>query len=288
MPSEIAYLNGAWLPRSEARVGVEDRGFLFGDGVYEVTRWYGGRPFRLAAHVERFRASLAAVRIDLDWRAHDLARISDELVRRSGLGDCQVYWQVTRGSAPRKHPFPDPPVSPTVLALVHPEPALDLRAAPRTMRGITRPDVRWRHCAIKSISLLANVLDSQAAVESGVETALLVRDGRLTECPSRSAFAVEEGTLATHPLDGTILDSITRRVVLELAREAGLPLREEAPRAERLAQADELFVVGTTTEIAAVVELDGRRVGAGAPGPLTTRLQRLFVERVARECGLAR
>ena len=283
---DLAYLDGTYLPRSEARVSVEDRGFLFADGVYEVTRYYGGRPFLLAEHVERFRKSLAAVRIELDWQRHDLERISHELVQRSGLADAQVYWQVTRGTAPRKHPFPSPPVPPTVLALVYPEPKLDARAAVRSLRAITRPDIRWKNCAIKSISLLPNILDTQAAVDAGVDAAILVRDGVVTECPSRSVFVVERGALLTYPLDGTVLESITRAVVLELARENGTPAREEGPRAERLAQADEVFVVGTTTEVTAVVEVDGQRIGTGRPGPLTERLQRLFVERVARTCGL--
>jgi len=285
---EIGYLDGQYLPRSQARVSVEDRGFLFADGVYDVVRYYAGRPFTLAAHLERFRKSLASVRIELDWKQHDLERISTELVRRSGLADAQVYWQVTRGTAPRKHPFPKPGVQPTVLALVYPEPRLDLAAPARTMRAITRPDVRWKHCAIKSISLLPNILDTQAAVDAGVDTAILVRDGLVTECPSRSVFVVERGTLLTYPLDGTVLDSITRRVVLELAREHGIPAREEAPRAERLPSADEAFVVGTTTEITAIVEIDARAVSTGTPGPITQRIHRLFVERVARECGLAR
>jgi len=285
---EIGYLDGQYLPRSQARVSVEDRGFLFADGVYDVVRYYAGRPFTLAAHLERFRKSLASVRIELDWKQHDLERISTELVRRSGLADAQVYWQVTRGTAPRKHPFPKPGVPPTVLALVYPEPRLDLAAPARTMRAITRPDVRWKHCAIKSISLLPNILDTQAAVDAGVDTAILVRDGLVTECPSRSVFVVERGTLLTYPLDGTVLDSITRRVVLELAREHGIPAREEAPRAERLPSADEAFVVGTTTEITAIVEIDARAVSTGTPGPITQRIHRLFVERVARECGLAR
>jgi len=285
---DIGYLDGQYLPRSEARVSVEDRGFLFADGVYDVVRYYAGRPFTLAAHLERFRKSLASVRIELDWKQHDLERISTELVRRSGLADAQVYWQVTRGTAPRKHPFPKPGVPPTVLALVYPEPRLDLAAPARTMRAITRPDVRWKHCAIKSISLLPNILDTQAAVDAGVDTAILVRDGLVTECPSRSVFVVERGTLLTYPLDGTVLDSITRRVVLELAREHGIPAREEAPRAERLPSADEAFVVGTTTEITAIVEIDARAVSTGTPGPITQRIHRLFVERVARECGLAR
>lgn len=283
---EWAYLDGSYLPRAEARIPVEDRGFLFADGVYEVVRYYGGKPFTLQEHVERMRKSLQAVRIRLDWKKHDLAAISAELVQRNGLRDAQVYWQVTRGVAPRKHLFPDPPVAPTVLALCYPEPQLDIAGRVRSMKAITRPDQRWKRCSIKSINLLPNLLDSQAAHEAGADTAILMRGGIASECPSRSLFLVERGVLVTHPLDGSILDSITRRVVIQLAQAERLSVREERPNAKRLFAAQEVFVVGTTTEIAAVTEIDKRRIGLGAPGELTRRLQRALVARIYRECGL--
>ena len=287
-PSDIAYLDGTFLPRSKARVSVEDRGFLFADGVYEVVRYYGGRPFVMKEHVERMRASLAAVRIRLDWKTHDLVQISDELVKRSGLADAQVYWQVTRGVAPRKHLFPEPPIQPTVLATLYPEPPLDIAGRVRSMRAITRPDQRWKRCSIKSINLLPNLLDSQAAHEAGADTAILLRNGIATECPSRSLFLVERGVLVTHPLDGSILDSITRRVLIQLAQSDHIQVREERPSSKRLFAAQEVLVVGTTTEIAAVTEIDKRRIGLGAPGELARKLQRALVARVYRECGLAR
>jgi D-alanine transaminase len=283
---ETAYLDGSYLPRAEARIPVEDRGFLFADGVYEVVRYYGGKPFTLREHVERMKKSLQAVRIRLDWGVHDLAQIRDELVQRNGFPDAQVYWQVTRGVAPRKHLFPDPPVPPTVLAMCYPEPPLDIAGRVRSMRAITRPDQRWKRCSIKSINLLPNLLDSQAAHEAGADTAILMRNGIATECPSRSLFLVERGALVTHPLDGSILDSITRRVVIQLAQSERLVVREERPNAKRLFAAQEVLVVGTTTEIAAVTEIDGRRIGLGTPGELTRRLQRALVARIYHECGL--
>jgi D-alanine transaminase len=285
--SAIAYLNGTYLPRSKARVSVEDRGFMLADGVYEVVRYYRGRPFALQAHVERMQKSLEAVRIRLDWGAHDLARISDELVQRNELPDAQVYWQVTRGVAPRKHLFPDPPVAPTVLALAYPEPPLDIAGRVRAMRAITRPDQRWKRCSIKSINLLPNLLDSQAAHEAGADTAILLRNGVATECPSRSLFLVERGVLVTHPLDGSILDSITRGVLIQIAHSDRIVVREERPSAKRLFAAQEVLLVGTTTEIAAVTEIDGRRIGLGEPGEVARKLQRGYVARVYRECGFA-
>ena len=285
--AEIAYLDGTYLPRSQARVSVEDRGFMLADGVYEVVRYYRGKPFSMPGHVERMKQSLEAARIRLDWGVHDLARISDELLQRHELPDAQVYWQVTRGMAPRKHLFPDPPVAPTVLALCYPEPPLDIAGRVHSMRAITRPDIRWKRCSIKSINLLPNLLDSQAAHEAGADTAILLRNGVATECPSRSLFLVERGVLVTHPLDGSILDSITRRVVIQIAQADRLTVREERPSAKRLFAAQEVLVVGTTTEIAAVTWIDGRRIGLGEPGEVARRLQRGYVARVYRECGFA-
>jgi D-alanine transaminase len=283
--SASIYLNGDFVPPSKARVSVEDRGFMLGDGVYEVVRYYRGKPFALQAHVERLKKSLEAARIRLDWAVHDLARVSDELVQRNELPDAQVYWQVTRGVARRKALFPDPPVAPTVLALCYPEPPLDIAGRVHSMRAITRPDIRWKRCSIKSINLLPNLLDSQAAHEAGVDTAILLRNGVPTECPSRSLFLVERGELVTHPLDGSILDSITRRVVLQLAQSDRIRVREERATQKRLFAAQEVLVVGTTTEIAAVTEIDGRRIGLGEPGEVARKLQRGFVARVWRECG---
>lgn len=281
----LCYLDGEWLPRPDARVRVEDRGLVFSDGVYEVVRFYNARPFTMAQHVERMQASLAALQIELDWQAHPLAELSQQLVAANAWPDAHVYWQVTRGVAARKHYFPRPSVAPTVILLAYPEAPLE-RQRVRSMRGITREDVRWKHCQIKSISLLANILDSEAAQASGVGTAVLVRDGWVTECPSRSLFMVEHGTLYSYPLDGTVLDSITRRVVLELAQQAGIAVREERFTLERLLACPEAFVVGTTTEVSALTHLDGRALGTGAPGPITTRLAQMFVARVAHECGM--
>lgn len=285
--SASIYLNGKFVTRGKAQVSVEDRGFMLGDGVYEVVRYYRGKPFAMAGHVERMQKSLAEVRIRLDWGAHDLARISEELVRRNELPDAQVYWQVTRGVAPRKHLFPEPPVAPTVVALCYPEPPLDIAGRVRSMSAVTRPDLRWKRCSIKSINLLPNLLESQLAHEAGAGTAILVRNGVVTECPSRSLFLVERGVLVTHPLDGSILDSITRRVLIQIAQSDRIRVVEERPALKRLFAAQEVLVVGTTTEIAAVTQVDGKPIGSGEPGEIARKLQRGYVARVWRECGFA-
>lgn len=279
----LAFVNGLWIPRADGVVRIEDRGFVFSDGVYEVVRYYNGRAFTMREHEERMRASLDALAISMDWKRFPLASISDQLLAHMGWKDAHVYWQVTRGAAHRKHYFPRPPVSPTVVVFAYPEGPLQ-REGVRSMTAITREDVRWRHCQIKSISLLPNILDSEAAQAAGVGTAILVRDCIVTECPARSLFLVERGTLVSYPLDGTVLDSITRRVVIELASAAGIPVREEGPRIERLYAADEAFVVGTTTEVTAVTVVDGKPIADGKVGKVTERLAKLFVQRVSRDC----
>ena len=284
--SGIVYLNGQWLPEDEASVGVQDRGFLFADGVYEVVRYYNGRPLAMDAHVRRMHESLSRVRIELPNGHPPLDQLSDELIRRNGLTDAAAYWQVTRGVAPRRHPFPPPGTPPTVLMMVYPAEPLDPAAGPPALRAITRPDVRWHHCSIKSIALLPNVLDAQAAAEAGCEAAILVRDGVVSEGASRSIFIVEGGDLVTHPLDGRILGSITRRIVIELAREAGITVREAYYDPGRLLAADEVIAAGSTSEVAAVTEVDGRPIGEGAAGRVAAELFERYKRRIAAECGV--
>ena len=290
--SGIVYLNGRWLPEEEATIGVQDRGFLFADGVYEVVRYYNGRPLAMDAHVRRMHESLGRVRIGLPGDHPPLDRLSDELVRRNGLEDAAAYWQVTRGVAPRRHPFPPPGTPPTVLMIAYPARPLDSAAGTPALQAITRPDVRWHHCSIKSIALLPNVLDAQAAAEAGCQAAILIRGVRdgvggdvVSEGASRSIFIVENGELVTHPLDGRILGSITRRIVIELAEEAGIPVRETYYDPGRLFEADEVIAVGSTSEVAAVTHVDGRKIGSGAAGPIAAQLFELYKQRVADHCG---
>ncbi|MBI1371152.1 MAG: D-amino acid aminotransferase [Phycisphaera sp.] len=282
----IVYLNGQYISRENATVSVEDRGFMFADGVYEVVRFYNGHALAMRRHLDRLRHSLDAVRIDLpDDVAFDA--ISAELVRRNKTPDASVYWQVTRGAAPRHHRFPDPPVSPTTLAIAYPAPPFERDAPVRTLKAITRPDVRWRRCAIKSVSLLPNILDSQAAADVGCDEAILIRDGVVTEGTARSVFIAEAGVLYTHPLTDDILDSITRRIVVELAMREGLTVVEEQFPIERLMNADEVIALGTTTEVASIIEVDGHPVGGGAAGRIAQRLFTLFRDFIVEACDIA-
>ncbi len=272
------FLNGRYLDKSEATIPVDDRGFLFADGVYEVIRVYDGRPFQLEPHMDRLRDGLAALRIAAD--VDSLPGVAERLLEENGLGGAEatIYIQITRGVAPRAHAFPADAV-PTVYMATTP-----FRAPAATLfedgaAAVTVPDVRWGRCDIKSIALLANVLANQAAKEAGAFEAILVRDGMLIEGSHSNLFGVRDGELITYPACNYILDGITRRVVLALAEEEGIPVRLGPLPAAEIESIDELFLSGTTTEVMPVTRVDGRPIADGRPGPITRRLQAAFAAR---------
>ncbi len=277
----IAFFNGQYLPKSEVRISPDDRGFLFADGVYEVVRSYRGQLFAIEAHRDRLQRSLAAVRIE--WpESERLPHIAAELIRRNCLADAEatVYVQVTRGVAPRHHPFPDPPTPPSVYACASPmEPASEREDD--GLHVILVPDIRWARCDIKSVALLPNVLAAQQAREAGADEAIFVRDGVVTEGTRTNVAIVKGGTLVTHPTDHHILPGITRSVVLELCAELGIPVQEVPFTVEDLRSADELLIIGTTKEVAPAVMADGQRIGQGRPGPVARRLAAAYRDRVA-------
>ena len=271
----IVYFNGAFCPKEEVRISPDDRGFLFGDGIYEVARTYGGRLFALERHLERLRYSLEQIRIS----GVDLGKvegIARELLTRNQLErrDSVVYLQVTRGAAPRTHAFPKPPAAATLYGYAAPiVPKFD----PATgVAAITVPDNRWARCDIKSVSLLANCLANQQAAEASAFEALFVRDGVVLEGSHTSLFAVIGGEVRTVPLTNYVLPGITRGIVLELCRSQGIPARETPVFLPELLRADEVFLAGTTTEVLGVVQLDGRPVSGGKPGKVTSRLREAF------------
>ncbi len=273
----IVYLNGSYLPADAARISVEDRGFLFGDAVYEVTPVYGGRPFQLDRHLARLARNLELV--DIRQEVASLAALHDELVRQNGLGDAEfaiVYVQISRGVAPRGHAFPEPPVTPTVYAFANavPRPTLEQWATGGT--AVTVADQRWARPEIKTTQLLPNVLAQQAAVERGASDAVFVRDGMALEGPHANLFAVRDGVLLTAPASNYILHGITRSIILELAAEIDLPVRERAFTQQELMAADEVFLSSTVTEIRPLLEIDGQRIGGGQAGPVTRRLYERF------------
>lgn len=275
----LVYLNGDYVPLEEARISVEDRGFLFADGLYEVIRVYRGRLFLMEEHIARLKRGLEAVRIRFDG-ADELPEIARRLVDENGLadGDATVYVQVTRGAAPRAHAFPAPPIPPTVYVAArafrpHPPEYLENGVA-----AITVPDTRWARCDIKSVSLLPNVLANQRAKEAGVFEAVFVRDGVLIEGSHANLLGVVDGVVVTYPECNYILPGITRALVLKLARELGIPVREAPIHIDSLSEVQELFLSGTTTEVMPITLLDGRPIGDGRPGPITRRLSSAFAE----------
>ena len=277
----IVYLRGEYLSADEARVPVNDRGFLFADGVYEVTPAYRGRLFRWNSHLARLRRGLAAIAIDFD--AASLLEVKEGLLARNGLTDvpvAYVYVQVSRGVAPRSHAFPDPPVLPTVYGFANQYHRPPIDRWQQGFDAVTVPDQRWARCDIKAIALLPNVLAQQAAADAGVTDAIFVRDGMALEGSHANLFAVFDGVLTTSPKSNYILHGVTRDFVIELAQRLGIPVEERAFTLAELYAADEVFLSGTTTEVRPSVKVDGRRIGDGRVGPVARALFNEFLATV--------
>lgn len=285
MPSkDVVYLNGKFYPRAEARVSVEDRAFVFGDGVYEVLRAINGKLFATRFHNDRLRRSLDGIRITLEESdsPERFAEIGAQLLRENGLleGEATVYIQVSRGVATRLHNFPSPPVPPSVyISVSRFKPYSDLAQSGAT--AISHPDLRWGRCDLKTLNLLPNVLAAQTAKERGAFEAMLIRDGVVTEGAKTNFFGVVDGSLRTHPCDNHILPGITRSVLNDLARGLNIGLDESPIKVSEIPRLSELFITGTTTDVMPIVRLDDRPVGAGKPGELTRRLQKVLSESLA-------
>ena len=279
--SSIVYLNGDYLPKEEARISPDDRGFLLGDGLYEVTPFYEGVPFGFEGHMARLLRGLCWMRIDYDISG--LEEMHRQLIARNGLEDADrsmVYMQITRGAAPRTHYFPEGDVTPTVYAFAKAWSRPDEERWGRGFSAATVPDRRWSRVDIKTICLLPNAIGFQDAKERGADDPIRVRDGVAIEGAHQNCWAVFDGTAVTHPTTNHILPGITRAVVLEEARAAGIAVEERPIQVEELAEADEAFFTGTTGEVRPVVSIDDRPVGRGTVGPVTRRLSELFLARV--------
>ena len=271
-----AYLNGSFLPLEEAHVSVMDRGFLFGDGVYEVIPVYGNRLFRLAHHLKRLQNSLDAVRISNPLADDEWENILAELIKRNSGSDQAVYLQVTRGVAARRdHAFPED-TSPTVFAMSTPVPASVDIASIAGIRAITLEDNRWKHCNIKAITLLPNVMLRQEAIDAGTAEAILIKEGFAIEGAASNIFIVSDGILITPPNGPALLPGITRDLILELAANNAIPYREADIPLDELLSADEIWLTSSTREISPVIRLDDRTVGEGSPGPVWKRMISLY------------
>lgn len=269
------YLNGEFMPIEQARIPVLDRGFIFGDGVYELVPVYGRQPFRLDEHLRRLQASLDAIRLVnphtvQTWRENIL-----QLIALHDVADQSVYLQVTRGVAPRDHAFP-PAAVPTVFMMSQPLVISTPEQKAAGVCAITAPDVRWLRCNIKAVSLLANVLARQQAVDAGCAETVLLRDGYLSEGAASNIFVVKQGVLLTPPPSHLMLTGITYDVVLELAAAHGIPHQVREVSEAEVRAADELWMTSSSKEIMAIVRLDGRPVGAGVPGPLALHMDGLY------------
>jgi D-alanine transaminase len=279
----IVYLNGQYLPIEEAKISVLDRGFIFGDAVYEVWRLVKGKLFESERHLARLASGLSDVHIAAPAEAQraKLHEISDRLVKENGLagGESSLFLEMSRGVAPRAHQYPKPPVPPTVFLMASPfNPPEELRA--KGAGVILIDDVRWKRCNVKTTQLLPNVMAKQEAFEHECLDAIFVRDGMITETSHANVMAVVGGAVWTHPVDGSVLPGVTRDVVLEVARAQGIPVREEPMTVEAFRKADEVFLVGTLSDVMPIVKVDGKPVGAGTPGPVSQRLVKLLRERL--------
>lgn len=276
----LAWLNGEIGPLEELRVSADDRGFLFADGIYEVIRVYGSRPFLLQEHLLRLAHSAEGIRLQLPFPLQRFTQITHEMVGRAGLGEAEVYLQVTRGVASRSLSFPSSP-KPTVLLAVKLPRSISAELRQSGVSLATVPDDRWRHCDLKSIALLPNVLALEKAHRAGAYEALFVRDGFVCEGASSNFFLVRQGTLITPLADWRILPGVTRAFVLQLAQEEGISAEERDVPVSELGQAQEAFLTSTFREVLPVTAIDGHPVSSGFPGPVTSCLHAAYQREVA-------
>ena len=273
--SQIVYLNGAFLPIEQAFVPVLDRGFIFGDGIYEVIPVYSRRPFRLDEHLVRLQGSLNGVRIANPHTHEEWKKRVCELIARNEPQDQYVYLHITRGVAKRDHAFPQG-VAPTVFMMSSPLVTSSQALVENGVSAVTTVDNRWDRCDIKAISLLPNVLLRQTAVDAGATETVMFRDGILTEGAASNIFAVENGTVLAPPKDHHMLPGITYDLVLELAAANGIPVEIGKFDEARIRRADELWLTSSTKEVLAITQLDGQPVGKGKPGTLFWRMHALY------------
>jgi D-alanine transaminase len=282
------YLNGEFMPIAEAKISVLDRGFIFGDGVYEVIPVYSRRAFRLAEHLQRLQHSLDGIKLANPHSHGEWAAIIEQLIAHGEAQDQYLYLHITRGAAKRDHAFPNPPVKPTVFMMSSPlpPPAALLQSG---VSAVTAPDNRWLRCDIKAISLLPNVLLRQMAVDAGCTETILIRpgsnneglfmsDGFMTEGAASNIFVVKSGKLFAPPKDNLMLPGITYDVILEIAAANNIPHEVRRIAVTEVFAADELLLTSSTKEVLAITQLDGKPVGSGKPGAMFARLNNLYQE----------
>ena len=275
--SRIVYVNGSYVPEEQGKISIFDRGFLFADGIYEVTAVVNGRLVDYAAHMERLERSLGEIRMEWPCSKDELNAMHLEMVKRNGLDEGWIYMQITRGSADRDFKFPKG-VKPTLIAFTQAKKLVDSLDAVRGVSVITVPDIRWARRDIKTVMLLAPVLGKQAAYEAGAYEAWMVEEGKVTEGTSSNAYIVRDGKVITRGLSNSILAGCTRRAVFRLAKENGVTIEERLFTPEEAYGADEAFLTSASNFVMPIVEIDGKRIGGGQPGPVTRKLREIFLE----------
>ncbi|SHI75581.1 D-alanine transaminase [Palleronia salina] len=277
--SRTVYVNGEFVPEADAKVSVFDRGFLFADGVYEVTSVLGGKILDFAGHAARLERSLAELDMPMPMGADELLDIHRKLVADNGLDDGLIYLQITRGAADRDFAYPDAQTPQTVVLFTQEKPGLaDAPMAKQGMKIISIPDERWGRRDIKTVQLLYPSMGKMMAKAAGAHDAWMVEDGHVTEGTSNNAYIVKDGTIITRHLGNEILHGITRAAVLRFAREAQMRVEERSFTLEEAAAADEAFITSASTFVMPVVELDGAPIGDGTPGPVAARLREIYLD----------
>lgn len=274
---EIVYLNGSYIARDEAKISPDDRGFIFSDGIYEVTKYYKGKPFRLEDHIERLERSLGE--LDMHYEStKELEEVFSTLLVRNGWGrkDAAVYVQISRGAHTRVHHFPNE-ITPTVYAFAFKMPSAT-ESLDKGIRVITHQDIRWQRCDIKSVSLLPNTMLFNKAVDQGAGECILIRRGYVTEATHSSVLTVLNGKVITRPLSNLILPGITRKVILEICKNNNIPVEERLFTKAELYNMDEVIIAGTGGEVMPVIEVDDKSIGNKKPGELTRFIQKKFFE----------
>jgi len=272
----VVYINGEYLPQSQATVSVLDRGFLFGDGVYEVIPVYAGKPLRLTEHLDRLQKSMHRVSLKSPLTQQEWEEIFQTLLESNPGGDRSIYLQVTRGAAPIRDLSFSAGIEPTVFVMVNDIKPVDYAQLEKGIEAITVDDFRWKACDIKSVSLIANVMIRLSANEQNVVDAIMVRGGLVTEGTASNIFVVHSGIISTPPKSDCLLPGITRDLVIELARANGLTVKERDIKQGELETADEIWLTSSTREIAPVVKLDNRVVGNGAAGDYWKKIIALY------------
>ncbi|NHC42443.1 D-amino-acid transaminase [Bacillus sp. MM2020_1] len=281
---KFAIMDENIIKRSEAKVDVEDRGYQFGDGVYEVIRVYNGKMFTATEHLNRFEKSLDSIGITLPYTKEHLTGLLEELIAKNNLQLGTIYMQITRGVAPRNHAFPAENVTPCLVAYTK-EIGRPLESLKAGVKTIVTDDIRWLRCDIKSLNLLGNLLAKQKAIVEGCFEAIQHRSEEVTEGSSSNIFVVKNGIVSTHQSNNLILKGITKDVILQVCTNNNIVVEERAFTLEELVNADEVFLSSTTAEVMPIIEVDRKPVTDGLPGPVTRKLQELFEQEIEKQCG---